>query len=349
MPVQKKPPVNGRKSHLKLRTLADLARHLDVSMGKLQALAEQLDREREHTALYHSWEQSKKSSGTRPIDAPREKLKRVQKRVNGTILQQLIVHPAARGGVRGRDLLSNVTPHIGKRTVDTYDLENFFLTVTSKRVYEFFCSVGCAPDVARLLTRITTFKGRLPQGAPTSPMLAVLVAGSGNNNSLYQRLQKLADKNNGDFTIYIDDITMSGAAHLPRLSGTIERIVQQSGFKINQKKTRFREPHEQQTVTGIVVNKKPNVPRKERRRIRTVLHHYKNTGVQNETNTLKSHLRGKIAHVQSVNPEQGVKLLSQFNAIDWTGTSSETVVSSPSGGSAGRTRAQPRRGLPAGG
>lgn len=329
MPVQKKPPVHGRKSHLKLRTLADLARHLDVSADKLQALAEQLDREREHTALYHSWEEPKKSSGTRPIDAPRGELKRVQKLVNDRILQRLAVHPAARGGVRGRDLLSNVTPHVGKRMVATYDLESFFLTVKSKCVYEFFCSAGCTPNVARLLTRITTFKGRLPQGAPTSTMLAVLVACSRNHKSLYNRLQNFADKHDSDFTIYVDDITISGPAYLPRLSNTIEMIVQQSGFKINQKKIQFRETNEQKAVTGIVVNKKPNVPRKERRRIRAVLDHYEKRGVQNETDKLKPHLRGKIAHIQSVNLEQGEKLLSQFNTIAWTGASSEDLSSTP--------------------
>lgn len=323
MPVQKKPPVNHRKSHVKFRTLADLARHMGVSIGKLQALAEQLDREREHTSLYRSWEQPKKSSGTRPIDAPRGELMRVQKLVNHTILQRLAVHPAARGGVRGRNLLSNVTPHIGKKMVATYDLENFFLTVASARVYAFFCSVGCAPDVAHLLTRLTTFKGRLPQGAPTSPMLAVLVAGSGDHKSLYNRLQNLADQHNSDFTIYVDDITMSGSSYLDRLFRTIERIVEQSGFKINHKKIRFREAHEQQAVTGVVVNEKPNVFRTECRRIRTILHQCKNGVFPQDRIALKQHLRGKIAYIQSVNPEQGMKLLEQFNSIDWVSASSE--------------------------
>lgn len=323
MPVQKKPRGNRCLSLLKLQTLADLARHMDVSRGKLQALTEQLDRDGEHTSLYHSWEQPKKSSGTRPIDAPQGELKRIQKLVNHTILQRLAVHPAARGGVRGRNLLSNVTPHVRQQVVATYDLENFFLTVKSARVYEFFCCIGCAPDVARVLTRLTTFKGRLPQGAPTSPMLAVLVAGSRNNKSLYNRLQNLADKHSCSLTIYVDDITLSGSAYLPRLSSTIGQIVQQSGFKLNDRKIRFREPHEQQTVTGVVVNQRPNVSRKERRKLRAVLHQYKNGVLPKDGISLKLHLRGKIAHVQSVNPEQGVKLLSQFNAIDWGEASRE--------------------------
>ena len=118
---------------------------------------------------------------------------------------------------------------------------------------------------------------------------------------------------------------------MPRLSETIERIVHQSGFKINYGKIRFRGKNEQQTVTGVVVNEKPNVSRKERRKIRAGIHQYKTGIIQEELISLKPQLRGKIAYVQSVNPEQGAKLLSQFK-----GFPSSLPTARPEAGAPGR-------------
>lgn len=41
-------------------------------------------------------------------------------------------------------------------------------------VYKTFISYGFSPDVASKLTRLTTYKGALPQGAPTSRLLSNL-------------------------------------------------------------------------------------------------------------------------------------------------------------------------------
>lgn len=41
----------------------------------------------------------------------------------------------------------------------------------------------------------------------------------------------------------------------------ITDIIEKSGFKINDKKTRLTYSHKRQTVTGVVVNKKLSVPR----------------------------------------------------------------------------------------
>jgi len=47
-----------------------------------------------------------------------------------------------------------------------------------------FCAIGAAPDVSAVLTRLITLQGKLPQGTPTSPMAANLVAGYGGRSCL---------------------------------------------------------------------------------------------------------------------------------------------------------------------
>lgn len=164
-----------KKNKHKFMTISDLARHLDVSKECLQDVLSKLYSD--DARLYRSWDEPKPSGGTRPIDSPREKLKFVQRRINERILQRTQISKIATGGVRGRRLKDNLMTHLSQPMVANFDLKTFFSNISNSQVYRLFALIGASPDVARILTRLTTFKGRIPQGAPTSPMLANLVAG----------------------------------------------------------------------------------------------------------------------------------------------------------------------------
>ena len=300
------------KSKHKLRTISYLIRHLGVSEGYLSELLVEL--RSDETKLYRSWEEPKKSGGTRPIDAPKEKLKFIQKRINERILQRTRIHKAAFGGVRGKRLRDNLQLHIGKPMVANFDLEQFFPNITSQQVYRTFCGIGSTPDVARVLTRLATFKGRLPQGPPTSPMLANLVAGYGGRSCLDGRVDRLCKKHGSSYGRWIDDISISGPGYLQKLEPTVERIIEQSCFKPNRDKRSFLSNKESQVVTRHLVNVKPNVRKDERRRLRAMLYKCRTKGAELHD---KTHIRGKIAHFHSVNPELGPKFLNDFNSIQW--------------------------------
>lgn len=262
-----------------------------------------------------------KSGGTRPIDAPQGKLKEVQKRINQYLLQRVQVDRGIKGGVQGKTLLDNVRPHVAKPVVMNFDLEDFFLNISSGQVYKWFCSVGCSPDAASLLTRLTTFKGRIPQGAPTSSMLATLLAGYADKSSLSGRLQNLVAQHNGTCSMWVDDIAISGPLYLRRFVSTVARITQQSRFSLNQKKSTAASANEKQMVTGIIVNTKPSVARETRKKLRAILHQCKTRGpetlIKELGPKLKSQLGGKIAYIQHVNPVHGRQLLVLFNSIQW--------------------------------
>ena len=308
------------KDHHKLRTVSDLAHHIGVNVGHLYELIIEL--RSDEAGLYYSWNEPKKSGGTRPIDAPIDKLKMVQNRINERMLQRTRIHQAACGGVRGKRLSDNLKPHLRQQMVVGFDLKSFFPSISSKQVYCTFCSMGASPDVARILTRLTTFKDRIPEGAPTSPMIANLVAGYGSQSCLDRRIEGLCTKHRSHYTRWVDDITISGPMYLPRLQSTVERIIDQSNFSPNKDKTCFASKKESQVVTGHIVNVKPNIKKSERRKLRAILHRCRTQGPEavaiGSVKRLKQQLRGKIAHIQSVNPEVGAKFLKEFDSIRWT-------------------------------
>ena len=307
----------GRKLRWRLQTVRDLARHLGLSEEFLLHFHAPMSR------YYRSWDEPKRSGGTRPIDCPREKLKQVQSRINERLLQRTRVHRTAMGGIRGKRLADNAKLHAGRPMLAKFDLQDFFMNITPGQVYDCYVSMGCSPDVARILTRLTTYKGRVPQGAPTSTMLANLVAAYQGHSAFNERLGGLATCHGATTTTWVDDVALSGPRYLPRLQGTVERIARQSGFVPNKTKNKFMGAQSQQFLTGLVVNQKPNVSKEKRRALRAELHRCKTQGpaavAGGSAEKLKSKLRSTIAHVQSVNPAAGAKLLAQFHEIPWSG------------------------------
>ena len=99
----------------------------------------------------------------------------------------------------------------------------------------------------------------------------------------------------------------------------VREIIEDEGFKVNAKKGRVQRKSSRQTVTGIVVNDRPAVPRDEIRRLRAILHGAKFTGLaaQNRENLphFDSWIEGKIAYVSMVDRTKGEKLLSALRLV----------------------------------
>jgi hypothetical protein len=216
------------------------------------------------------------------------------------------------------------------------DLENFFPTIVFARVRSVFQRLGYSPCVATILALLCTecprrqvsYNGKsywvatgprgLPQGACTSPALSNQVA-----RRLDKRLGGLAKKLNLAYTRYADDLTFSGSAELePRIGYLLARVrhlAEAEGFAVNDKKTRVLRPTTAQKVTGLVVNDKPAVARRERRRLRALLHRARREGLDQQNRSalpnFRAYLEGKIAYLRMVQPTLGAKLLEQYKAL----------------------------------
>lgn len=327
-----------------LRTPAELAEWLQLPVGKVAWLTCRFCENRRpqsaQEAHYHFRWVRKRSGGHRLIESPKRTLRRVQQQILREILDRVPAHPAAHGFVRGRSIVTNARPHVGKRVVIKFDLDNFYPAVRQSRVVAIFRSLGYSREAALWLARLTTSAApgslklplgesasiwrylprHLPQGASTSPALANLSA-----YGLDVRLAGLAAKYHVSYTRYADDLTFSGDARfIPALREFIplvRQVIRSEGFRVNRVKRRVVRANQRQTVTGVVVNEKPNVSRQDYDRLKAILHNCVKFGPASQNRDgdadFAAHLRGRIGHVLHLNPPRGRKLLALFARIKW--------------------------------
>ncbi|MCB1073812.1 MAG: RNA-directed DNA polymerase, partial [Chlamydiia bacterium] len=157
-------------------------------------------------------------------------LKTIQSCIKDRILNQLELPILVQGGVRGRDNVSNALIHKGNKYFFLTDIEKFFPSIRHFQVYEMLVSNGFSPTVAGIITKLTTYKGRLPQGTPTSTALANLTF-----CVVDAELSAFCEEYNLTFTRFVDDITISSKKPFKQLSGPIVKIITRHGYSISKK------------------------------------------------------------------------------------------------------------------
>lgn len=175
---------------------------------------------------------------SRTINPPITELKTIQKRINAYLVEHIQMPNYAFGGVKGKDNIQNARFHKGQKYVFQTDLKDFFPFITNKMVYAMFVMNGFSPDVASILTKLTTFKGHLPQGSPSSTTIANLVFAP-----VGAELQSIAKREDLRFTTFVDDVTMSAQRDFKEVvPEIIERIRAgvPRGFKVSQGKTTYK-------------------------------------------------------------------------------------------------------------
>lgn len=198
---------------------------------------------------YRSFTFKKRSGGSREIDAPRTFLKVIQWWLLDSVLENSNIPTYVFGFVKGRSFIDNAREHVGCKYVLNVDIKDFFGSITVAQVERVFLYLGYSAEVARGLADLTTFNGRLPQGAPTSPMLANLVF-----SECDTKLKGLAEKYDLKYTRYADDLTFSSGKWIDDV--VVEAVadaISGSGFLLNKKKTKFMGPGQSREVTGLIV------------------------------------------------------------------------------------------------
>jgi len=148
------------------------------------------------------------------------------------------------------------------------DIENFFPSIKDESVQRYVLKVGFPFIVAKQLTDLCTFEGRLPQGAPTSPMLASIVF-----SPVDQKLRSLASSWGAVYTRYADDLAFSGRRQFSRTDiRRVSDILRRAGFRTNFAKSRITGAGSRQIVAGLVVNERGLPPREKRRGWRAMFH-----------------------------------------------------------------------------
>ncbi len=334
--------------------VVDLAERLELSPGQLAWLADVRGLERsvprEQLRNYRYRAHHRDGPVPRVIEAPKARLKEIQRWILTQILDWVPAHDAAHGFTRGRSAVTHAAVHTGRAAVLSLDLKDFFASVPAGRVYAIWRTLGYPPPVCHVLTGLSTnvvpaavwqaiavttpaeavearFRlGRqlatphLPQGAPSSPALANLAA-----LGLDRRLSGLARASDLRYSRYADDLTFSGSERLHRHRAAFEAlvttIIRAEGFTPNVAKAAIQSAGGRQTVCGVVVNAHPNVSRRQYEQLKATLHNAAAFGPAGQNRDrvadFRAHLLGRISWVETVNPARGPKLRAMFAQIRW--------------------------------
>ncbi|MBN9690160.1 MAG: RNA-directed DNA polymerase [Verrucomicrobia bacterium] len=353
----------GRPATWKLPSFTrpvELASWLRVSVGELEWLADaqgwRSGEACERLGHYHYRWLRKRDGSARLIESPKQHLKLIQRGLLDAVVSAIPAHESAHGFQPGRSTLTHVGPHIGREVVLKYDLRDFFTRVTRPRVQAVFRTAGYPEAVAALLAALCThrtpariwrqFPGfetdplirararnwqcpHLPQGAPTSPALANLVA-----YRLDCRLAGLAKAAGASYTRYADDLLFSGGSELARgaerFGIMVGAIALEEGFELNTRKTRVLRRGVAQRAVGLVLNDRINVPRAEYDRLKAILHHCVRQGPAGQNREgvpdFAAHLAGRVAYVTQTNPQRGARLQQWLDQIDWSRSSESAAA-----------------------
>lgn len=174
------------------------------------------------------------------------KLKVIQKSILTKLLSCIKLPDYAFGGVKKRDNILNAKSHQGNKFFFNTDLRGYYPSITNKQVFDMFIRCKFAPSVAHNLTKLTTYKGMLPQGTHTSPYIANLVFAEAGS-----KLQEFAENHGLTFTTFVDDLTFSSKLDFKHLIPEIIEIITSSGFRISHNKTFYQTKNPK--VTQVIV------------------------------------------------------------------------------------------------
>jgi RNA-directed DNA polymerase len=296
-------------------SIRDLAWRLGVSVRTLQGLAE--DARAHYKVITHYDEKKKK---VRILYVPDEQLKLVQRKIKSNILDRLEVSAQAHGGVRGRSPRSNAREHLGQPCVVNLDVRDFFPSVRHYVVYRMFRrDFEFGRDVARLLTKLTTLRGGLPQGTSTSTRIANLLLSAAVDTPIAAAGAKFGVK----YTRFVDDVTLSGRN--PRsfinlvaamLSRRRLRTHRKNAKFVASPKLRISGRSNRQEVTGLVVNNRrgPSVSKSRRDSIKAAIHQLPKFQGEELDAQLRS-IQGRIRYVLPFNPRAAAKLMTQLGNV----------------------------------
>lgn len=309
-----------RYKHEPIASKGALAKKLHTTEDKLNEVL-QLS-----SSLYYPNTPELKSDGSyRQTYRVDEKLKTLLSRIVKGIFHHVHFPVYIQGSIRDkenpRDYISNADKHSGRKTLITEDIKSFFPSIKSaeidkvwRRLFKF------PPEVAEVLTKLTTLNGSVPQGAPTSSYLANLLFWD-----VEPQLVSELESRGITYSRYVDDISISAERHLtPKEKTEIIRLVYgmlfKKGIKPNRKKHSVANSAKKMVVHGLNVNsKKPTLPKDERQKIRAAVHQCKIqfsiNGESQEYVKLHERIVGRVQRLNRLQPSIAQPMLKQLAMI----------------------------------
>lgn len=302
-----------------ISSLAGLAAALRVPVADLQRVAEIAD-----TQYRNAKPIIKPDGGIRqPLDAL-PLLKGIQKRIKVALFLPVEFPEYLTGSIRGRDARCNALLHTGAKIVVCEDIEKFFPSTTAQFVRFIWTGFfGFAPEVADLLTALTTKGGVLPEGAVTSSYLANLIFWN-REPSLYRQF----NDEGVSYSRYVDDITISSKTplskeQLSRGIGRIYGMMRSYGFKAKRGKQEIRRASGQMYTTKLMVNRRASLPSMERQAIRAAVFQLERRwaldGADPDVISELNSVAGRVGRLAQLHPTEGAALKKRIAKLRRSG------------------------------
>lgn len=301
--------ITHRNIHKDIKTINDFCRSISIEKSFVQKHL------RLCPLLYVEIPLKKKDGTLRPIRAPKEELKLIQRAILKNILSDIKLPPCCYGFSKNKSIIENAKAHSKNDYLLNLDIQDFFPSVHYQKVKQIFLDIGLNNEIADNLCNLTTYEHRLPQGAPTSPFLASFAL-----SNLDYRLMQLAKSNYLTYTRYFDDVSFSGSKRVIVLEKDIMRIIKEEGYKVKIQKRKLFVKNEIKEVNGILIKDKKLFLKNTEKLLDYVsdinkygLCKLKTDNPEKE----KESLRGKIAFLKQIDQEQANKIEIIFTSINW--------------------------------
>lgn len=309
----------------KCKTREDIAKFLEITEKQLimQLYVKNIDQ------FYKTFEIEKSNGKKRIINAPVGVLKTHQRKIAEELTRIYLKKPRASaiGFVPGRCIVDGAKHHLKSSYVLNIDFQDFFDQIHFGRVRGMFeKGLKFEHDVSVILAQLVTYKGKLPQGAPSSPIITNLIC-----STLDYQLERLARKNRIKYTRYADDLTFSVIGEFPKnicylengkivLGNDLKKILDRNTFNVNYDKLYLNNNKNHQEVTGLVINETINVRRNYIKNLRAALFKCKKdikSGKKIDSQT-KNSILGKINFLKMVRGKENgyfIKFALEYNNI----------------------------------
>jgi RNA-directed DNA polymerase len=285
-------------------SIRDLAAKVGIPVDRLRQIGRDID-------AHYKIQPLRQGTKVRMLAVPGAELKMVQRRINRAILAKVPLARTVYGGVAGGSSRKNAGEHARQPCVITMDVKEFFPNVRHYMVYRMFShELGFGKDVASILTRLTTYRSYLPQGAPTSTAVANLVLAAPVDVPMSAQAERLGVR----YSRFVDDIAISGTNPRP-LINKIAKLLSSRRLPMHRmkltgrSKLRIMPIGRTQSITGLVVNSPTglSVPRLRRDKIRAAVFALRRAP-KHELEHAVASICGRIAHVEQFNPGSAGRL-----------------------------------------
>jgi len=255
--------------------------------------------------MYRHYKIPKKNWWYRDISEPLPSLKEIQYWILNNILKKIKVSKFAKSYTEWVNIKHHVKYHKWAEKVLTLDIADFFWWIKYLNIYGIFQDLWYSNSVSNKLARICSLHWNLCQWSPCSPYISNVYM-----KSFDESVFKYCKDNWIKFTRYSDDMAFSGDFDESSLISFVKKSLSGLWLFLNESKTKLMKKNDQQIISWIIVNKKIQIPKVKRNKIRNTMFYIKKFWLNSHIETLKitkanylKHLLWKINYVLYINPK----------------------------------------------